>query len=91
MKFYAFHLMPYADLDQDYDKSYDSAWVTLPNTYYDPKKGNKLYHRYLDELEYCDQLGYDGICVNEHHQTAYSLMPVPGVTAGALSRRTTNA
>lgn len=88
MKFYLMHLMPYADLDPDYDKTYDSAWVTLPNSHYDPKKGAKLYNRYLDEIEYADQLGFDGVCVNEHHQTAYGLMPQPGVTAGALSRRT---
>jgi len=88
MKFYMMHLMPYADLDLDYDKTYNSAWVTLPNSHYDPKKGAKLYNRYLDELEYADQLGFDGICVNEHHQTAYGLMPQPGVMAGALARRT---
>ncbi len=90
MKFYFMHLMPYADLDLDYDEKYNSAWVTLPNTYYDPKKGHILYNRYLDELEYADQLGFDGICVNEHHQNAYGLMPIPAVMAGALSRRTKN-
>ena len=90
MKFYMMHLMPYADLDLDYDQTYNSAWITLPNSYYDPKKGAKLYNRYLDELEYADVLGFDGICVNEHHQNAYGLMPQPGVMAGALSRRTKN-
>jgi len=88
MKFYMMHLMPYADLDLDYDEKYNSAWITLPNSYYDPKKGAKLYNRYLDELEYADQLGFDGVCVNEHHQNAYGLMPQPGVMAGALARRT---
>jgi alkanesulfonate monooxygenase SsuD/methylene tetrahydromethanopterin reductase-like flavin-dependent oxidoreductase (luciferase family) len=88
MKFYMMHLMPYADLDLDYDQKYNSAWITLPNSYYDPKKGAKLYNRYLDELEYADQLGFDGICVNEHHSNAYGLMPQPGVMAGALARRT---
>ena len=73
------HLMPYADLDLSYDEKYDSAWITLPNSYYDPKKGAKLYNRYLDELEYADELGFDGVCVNEHHQNAYGLMPSPGV------------
>lgn len=91
MKFYMMHLMPYADLDLDYDRKYNSAWITLPNSYYDPKKGAKLYNRYLDELEYADQLGFDGVCVNEHHQNAYGLMPQPGVMAGALARRTRNA
>lgn len=88
MKFYMMHLMPYADLDLDYDQKYNSAWITLPNSYYDPKKGARLYNRYLDELEYADQLGFDGVCVNEHHQNAYGLMPQPGVMAGALARRT---
>ncbi|CDZ64071.1 LLM class flavin-dependent oxidoreductase [Neorhizobium galegae] len=90
MKFYFMHLMPYADLDLSYDEKHNSAWVTLPNTYYDPKKGHQLYNRYLDELEYADQLGFDGICVNEHHSNAYGLMPIPGVMAGALARRTKN-
>jgi alkanesulfonate monooxygenase SsuD/methylene tetrahydromethanopterin reductase-like flavin-dependent oxidoreductase (luciferase family) len=91
MKLYVFHLMPYADLDLDFDKTHNSAWVTLPNSYYDPKNGHKLYNRYLDELEYADELGFDGICLNEHHQNAYGLMPIPGVIAGALARRTKRA
>ena len=91
MKFFFFHLMPYGVLDPDYDKKYDSAWITLPNSYYDPKIGHLLYNRYLDELEYADEMGFDGVCVNEHHQNAYGLMPIPAVMAGALARRTKNA
>ena len=82
MKFFCFHLMPYAALDPDYDKKYSSAWVTLPNSYYDPKIGHQLYNRYLDELEFADAMGFDGLCVNEHHQNAYGLMPVPGRDGG---------
>jgi alkanesulfonate monooxygenase SsuD/methylene tetrahydromethanopterin reductase-like flavin-dependent oxidoreductase (luciferase family) len=91
MKFYAMHLMPFADLDLDYDKKHNSAWVTLPNSYYDPVKGHKLYNRYIDELVYADELGFDGVCCNEHHQNAYGLMPIPGVIAGALVRETKRA
>jgi alkanesulfonate monooxygenase SsuD/methylene tetrahydromethanopterin reductase-like flavin-dependent oxidoreductase (luciferase family) len=87
MKFHFFHLMPYQDIDPDFLEHNKSSWITLPNTYYDPKKGSKLYHRYLDELELADELGFDGVCVNEHHQTAYGMMPSPNVLAGALSRR----
>lgn len=90
MKFYLFHLMPYADLDLEAPDKYNSSWVTLPNSYYDPKKGHLLYNRYLDELEMGDALGYDGVCVNEHHSNAYGLMPQPGVLAGTLARRTKN-
>jgi alkanesulfonate monooxygenase SsuD/methylene tetrahydromethanopterin reductase-like flavin-dependent oxidoreductase (luciferase family) len=88
MKFYMIHLMPFADLDLSYDKHHNSAWVTLPNSYYDPQKGAKLYNRYIDELVLADELGFDGVCCNEHHQNAYGLMPIPGVIAGALVRET---
>ncbi|HYC12648.1 MAG TPA: LLM class flavin-dependent oxidoreductase, partial [Stellaceae bacterium] len=91
MKFYLFHLMPYADLDLGYSEKYNSAWVTLPNSYFDPLRGHELYNRYLDELEYADALGFDGIGVNEHHQNAYGLMPIPGVMAGILARNTKRA
>ena len=71
MKVFMFHLMPYAHLDMSFSDTYRSAWVVLPNTYFDPKKGHELYNRYLDELELAAELGFDGICVNEHHQNAY--------------------
>lgn len=88
MKVMVFYLMPYADLDPAVKDIYRSAWVVLPNSYFDPVKGHALYNRYLDELELCDELGYDGVCVNEHHQTAYGMMPSPVVTASALARST---
>jgi alkanesulfonate monooxygenase SsuD/methylene tetrahydromethanopterin reductase-like flavin-dependent oxidoreductase (luciferase family) len=86
MKFFNFHLMPYADADLDAIERNGSAWVTFSNRHYDPRKGAALYHRYLDEMEYADALGFDGVCLNEHHQTAYGLMPTPGVLVGALAR-----
>jgi alkanesulfonate monooxygenase SsuD/methylene tetrahydromethanopterin reductase-like flavin-dependent oxidoreductase (luciferase family) len=91
MQTFLFHLMPYADLDLTYDQKYRAAWVVLPNTYFDPEKGHKLYNRWLDELEYGEALGFDGLAVNEHHQNAYGLMPSPLVMASALSRRTKTA
>ena len=86
MKFFNFHLMPYAHADLAAIQENGSAWVTFSNSNYDPEKGADLYHRYLDELEYAEKLGFDGVCLNEHHQTAYGMMPVPGVLAGALAR-----
>ena len=91
MKVLVFHLMPYAALDMSFKDRHRAAWVVLPNTYYDPKIGHELYNRYLDELELCEEVGFDGISINEHHQNAYGLMPSPVVTASALSRRTKRA
>lgn len=88
MQFYFFHLMPWPTLPDDFDQRH-AAWVDLSNRYFDPVAGHALYNRYLDELEYAIQLGFDGVCVNEHHQNAYGLMPAPNIMAAALSRRLT--
>jgi alkanesulfonate monooxygenase SsuD/methylene tetrahydromethanopterin reductase-like flavin-dependent oxidoreductase (luciferase family) len=88
MQYYFFHLMPWPYLPADFDAKYDSAWVWLPNALYDPVQGHELYREYINTLAYADTLGFDGICVNEHHQNAYGLMPSPNVIAGALTQRT---
>src|SRR5262249_37294029 len=58
MKVFMFHLMPYAYLDMNFSDKYRAAWVVLPNSYFDPKKGHELYNRYLDELELAAELGF---------------------------------
>ena len=92
MKFHWFHLMPYPDLPEDLRERYRSVWVDLPATeIFDPKRGHEVYNEYLDELEHADRMGFDGICVNEHHQNGYGLMPSPNLMAAALARRTSQA
>jgi alkanesulfonate monooxygenase SsuD/methylene tetrahydromethanopterin reductase-like flavin-dependent oxidoreductase (luciferase family) len=86
MKMFNFHLMPYRHADLAAIERNGSAWITFSNSHYDPEKGAGLYHEYLDQMELADRLGFDGVCLNEHHQTAYGLMPIPGVLAGALAR-----
>src|ERR1019366_9455494 len=91
MKYFFFHLMSWPHLPADFDQTHDSAWVWLSNSLYDPVKGHDLYREYINTLAYAEEVGFDGICVNEHHQNAYGLMPSPNLMAAALARRTTNA
>jgi len=91
MKSHWFHLMPYKYLPDDFKDKYRSVWVDVPSELYDPVKGHELYNEYLDELEYADRLGFDGLCVNEHHSNAYGMMPSPNIMLAALARRTSNA
>jgi alkanesulfonate monooxygenase SsuD/methylene tetrahydromethanopterin reductase-like flavin-dependent oxidoreductase (luciferase family) len=88
MDFYMLHLMPYYHGIERELRDAETAWVTFPNRHYDSNIGHRLYNRYLDELEMCERLGFDGVCVNEHHQTAYGTMPAPNIMAACLARRT---
>jgi alkanesulfonate monooxygenase SsuD/methylene tetrahydromethanopterin reductase-like flavin-dependent oxidoreductase (luciferase family) len=89
MKFACFTLMPYRPLDMAERNKHRSAWVLLPNSLYDPKKGADEYDSYINQLVYAEKLGFDIIAVNEHHQTAYGMMPAPNLIASALIQRTT--
>src|SRR6516225_4095075 len=80
--------MPYPYLTEKHRRDGDSSWITLGNQNFDPRRGHELYQRYLNELVLYDQVGFDGVCVNEHHQTAYGLMPAPDVVAGVLIPQT---
>ncbi|PZC47130.1 MAG: Flavin-dependent oxidoreductase, luciferase family [Chloroflexi bacterium] len=89
MKVSMFHLMPHRELPQDFEKRYDSVWVTPPwAELADPVRVGQYYNWTLDELEFGAQMGFDGICVNEHHQNAYGFMPSPNIMASALARNT---
>ena len=90
MKMYYFHLMPYRGLPDDFRDRYHSVWVDIPPKLFDPVLGGELYNEYLDELIEASTLGFDGICVNEHHQNGYGLMPSPNLIASILARQTTD-
>ena len=64
----------------------------LSNEHFDPVAGNVLLDEYMEEVQLCDRLGYDGVCLQEHHGNgAYSAFTAnTHVTAAAMSRITEN-
>lgn len=88
MKVEMFHLMPYRELPEDFNERYRSVWVDIPSELFSAEKAHQFYNETLDELEYAASLGYDGVCVNEHHSNAYGFMPSPNIMAATLARRT---
>src|SRR5262249_54719689 len=88
MQLVSFHLMPYRPLDFAEAAKHRSPWVVLPNRLYDPIKGAEEYERHIDALVYAAELCFHAFGVNEHHQTAYGLMPAPNLIASALIQRT---
>ena len=89
MKISAFHLMPHRELPADFEKRYESVWVTPPWwELADARRVGQYYNWTLDELIYAARAGFDGVCTNEHHQNAYGFMPSPNLMGSVLARAT---
>jgi alkanesulfonate monooxygenase SsuD/methylene tetrahydromethanopterin reductase-like flavin-dependent oxidoreductase (luciferase family) len=91
MKNLFFHLMPYKGLPADFDKKYESVWVNIDAKLYDPDLVRQSLHEYLDQMKFADELGFDGVCVNEHHSNGYAIMSSPQMMATVLARETKRA
>ncbi len=63
----------------------------MSNASYDPILGSQLYHRYFDEKLYAEEMGFDGLMLNEHHSTPFCMGGVMNVEAAILSRITKRA
>jgi len=90
VRMFCWHFMAYPHLPEDFDENNDSGWVTVPNKLWDGEKSRGLYQEYLGQLAYADELGFDGMVLNEHHQNIYGLMPSPNILASALTQITKN-
>lgn len=63
----------------------------ISNELYNPATGAKLYNRYIDEKIYAEEMGFDGLMLNEHHSTPFCMQGVTNVGASILARVTKRA
>ena len=56
-----------------------------------PPSVDSGYNRYLDEKLYAEEMGFDGLMLNEHHSTPFCMQGVTNIEASILARQTTRA
>ncbi len=83
MKFYTFDELTYPGVPAEIGPE-----VRFTNKFCDPKLVTQTYHEHLDEWAICEDLGFDGAFVNEHHFTAINIQPSCNLTAAAIIMRT---
>ncbi|MYC31085.1 MAG: LLM class flavin-dependent oxidoreductase [Chloroflexi bacterium] len=91
MKVYYFSEFPYHEYPDEEGEKYPSLRLTFPNTYFEPETASDLFKRYFDECVYVDEMGFDGIMVNEHHNTPSCMNASCNLSAAVLARTTKNA
>ncbi len=83
--------LPYAAFPESEADKYPSMRLTFPNTYFDPHTAHDLFKRYLDEYQYAEEAGFDGLMINEHHNTPSCMDVEVNITGGILARVTNRA
>ena len=99
------HIMWFTERQYHYDPETEAArsnlletqilrnrsFFGLPNRNFDAEVGSMLLNQYIDEKVYSEELGFDGLMLNEHHGTPFCLGSVMDVEAAALARATKRA
>jgi alkanesulfonate monooxygenase SsuD/methylene tetrahydromethanopterin reductase-like flavin-dependent oxidoreductase (luciferase family) len=67
------------------------SFFGVPNKFFDAPTGARLLNEYIDEKILCDELGFDGLMLNEHHGTPFCMGAVMDVEAAVLARATKRA
>ena len=88
MKFHWFAQQYYTKLPPNATENVRSAWVTPPTAMADPEQIGRDYKMYLRLMQGADRLGWDGLLLNEHHQTWHAMTPSPNLLASILATTT---
>ena len=78
---------PYYDVPED-EIIKNAGYFGIPNEHFNPEVGGQLYNSYFDEAVYAEQVGFDGIMLNEHHGTPFCMGAVMNIEAAVLARIT---
>jgi alkanesulfonate monooxygenase SsuD/methylene tetrahydromethanopterin reductase-like flavin-dependent oxidoreductase (luciferase family) len=65
---------PYQDREAEWYKHFGGLQdLSLSNGVYNPQLGAELYNRYFDEKLLVEQMGFDGVMLNAHHDTPFCM------------------
>ena len=62
--------------------------LMLSNRHFDSNEGARLYNERLEEYSYVEEVGFDGIMLNEHHTAPFCMSPRINIFAGILAAQT---
>lgn len=90
MQFHYFTERPYRGLTEEQILD-NGGFYALPNSNFDRHTAARDYNYYLDEYVYAEELGFDGLALNEHHGTPFCMGSIVDTEAAILARITSKA
>ena len=62
--------------------------LLFPNSFFDPVQASRLYNQRLEEYFLVDEVGFDGIMLNEHHNAPFCMQAKCNIFASILAATT---
>src|ERR1700721_3034412 len=72
-------------------RDFGATALMFSNSHFDPVEGSRLYNEYLEQYILADELGVDGIMLNEHHNAPFCMQAKCNVSAWFLAAVTKRA
>src|SRR5215218_3759662 len=87
------HLMyfteqPMSAYDAEEGRRFGSTALMFSNRHFDPVAGSRLYNERLREYLYAEEMGVDGIMLNEHHNAPFCMQAKCNIFASILAGMT---
>src|ERR1700754_149830 len=91
VKFHWFAEVTYDGLPGDFPAPGAGTWVDAPVDLAAPRRGGENYRMFIRLMQQADRDGFDGLAVNEHHQTPFAMTPSPNLLAASVASSTEDA
>jgi alkanesulfonate monooxygenase SsuD/methylene tetrahydromethanopterin reductase-like flavin-dependent oxidoreductase (luciferase family) len=84
------HLMyfteqPMSAYDEDEGRKFGATALTFSNKHFDPVEGSRLYNEFLEQYLKVEEVGIDGIMLNEHHNAPFCMQAKTNIFAAILA------
>ena len=90
------HLMyfteqPMSAYSEQAGRDFGATALMFPNTNFDPVAGSRLYNDYIEQYMLAEEVGVDGIMLNEHHNAPFCMQAKANIFAAILAGMTKKA
>src|ERR1043165_2980124 len=90
------HLMyfteqPMSTYPADEGLKFGATALMFSNKHFDPVAGSRLYNEYIEEYLLAEEVGIDGIMLNEHHNAPFCMQAKANIFAAILAGMTKTA
>src|SRR5580765_4250999 len=69
-------------------REFGATALMFSNKHFDPVAGSRLYNEYLEHYKLAEEVGFDGIMLNEHHNAPFCMQAKCNVFASILAAMT---